>query len=129
MKCKIEKIKVDETKRLRQDNGDLESLRLSIEKVGLLQPLVVDEHYNLIAGFRRYTVCKELGIKEINVHLVECGGDKHKLLDLELAENIGRKNFTEEELASEAGKREAIDKELRGTPWQRCCNWFKSLFK
>lgn len=128
MKCKIDEIQVDEAKRVRQDNGDLSELKDSIAKVGLLQPLVVDENFNLIAGFRRYSVCKELELEEVDVHVVTCDGDQHKLLDLELAENIGRKEFTEEELAKVDGWREAIDKELRGTPWQQVCRWFKNVF-
>ena len=128
MKLELTKIIVDPEKRIRKDNGDITALKESISAVGLLQPLVIDENNVLLAGFRRYMICKELEMVEVNVTVVECHGDKHKLLDVELAENIGRKDFVLEELEAAQSLREEIDKEMRGTWWQRCVKWFKSCF-
>ena len=65
----ISKIRVG--KRFRKDIGELETLKNSIQEIGLLQPIVVDEKNNLIAGQRRLMACKELGWKEIDVKIVE----------------------------------------------------------
>lgn len=49
-------------KRFRKDVGNLESLKKSIQEIGLLHPIVIDTEGNLIAGERRYKACLELGI-------------------------------------------------------------------
>lgn len=128
MKLKIEEIIVDPAARIRQGTGDLAPLKNSIAKVGLLHPLVVDENYRLISGFRRYTACQELKIEEIEVAVINCADNKHLLLDIELAENLGRENFSEEELQIATRRREDIILELRGNWWQRFSSWLKSCF-
>ena len=66
---KINKIKVN--KRFRKDLGDLESLKNSIQELGLLQPIVIDEKNNLIAGERRLKAFKELNKTDIPVYIVK----------------------------------------------------------
>ena len=46
--------------------GNLDVLQSSIEKVGLINPVMIDENNNLIAGYRRLSACKKLGWKEID---------------------------------------------------------------
>lgn len=46
--------------RIRQRLGDLASLKASIDKLGLLQPIVVDEHSVLISGWRRLQALTQL---------------------------------------------------------------------
>lgn len=128
MKIQMSLINVDDEARIRQDNGDIEKLKASIAKVGLLNSIIVDENYNLIAGFRRYTACRALGFKEIDVKVVVCEGNKHKLLDIELAENIARKDFSIEELEAAVARRQEINEELRGGFWKRLWTWLKNLF-
>ena len=127
MKVAISLINVENKVRIRQDNGDIKQLEESIAKVGLLNPIVVDENYDLIAGFRRYTACRSLGLPEIEVTVVKCEGDKHKLLDIELAENIARKDFTEAELNAAVARRNEINEELRGGIWKKIWTWMKNL--
>ena len=66
---KISDIKIG--KRFRKDMGDLTSLKNSIKELGLLQPIVIDENNNLIAGFRRLQACKELGKIDIDVKIIK----------------------------------------------------------
>jgi len=87
----INKIKVG--KRFRKDLGDLSTLKESINKVGLLQPIVIDENNNLIAGERRLISCKELGIKDIIVNQINI----ENTVVAECDENVIRKNFTPSE--------------------------------
>ncbi len=103
MNIKLIKIK----NRFRKDVGDLTELKRSIKEIGLLQPIVIDENNNLIAGFRRVTAFKELGIKDIKVN-------KIKILNAikgEYDENVIRKNFTPSEAVAIWN---AIDKEKGG---------------
>ena len=57
--------------RYRQDLGDLRTLSLSIEEVGLLHPVVVTPDGRLIAGQRRLEACRELGWIDIPVTIVD----------------------------------------------------------
>jgi ParB family chromosome partitioning protein len=58
-------------KRHRHDMGDIESLAASIEDIGLLHPITVDEDGRLLAGARRLAACKQLDWKEIPVNVVK----------------------------------------------------------
>jgi ParB family chromosome partitioning protein len=66
----IRSIKVG--KRHRRDLGDIDALAASIEDLGLLHPITVDEHGRLLAGARRLAACKRLGLKEVEVKVVRC---------------------------------------------------------
>lgn len=93
---KINKIKVGE--RRREKLGDLKTLAKSIEKYGLLHAIVIDEHDNLVAGERRLRACQLLERKHIEAtRLGELS--KTELREIELDENLKRKNLTREEKA------------------------------
>lgn len=129
MKKAISEIVVDETERIRQDIGDLEQLQSSIEKVGLINPVLIDENNRLIAGYRRLTVCKNLGWTEIEVSMVSFDGDLIKMLDAEVAENLYRKDFTQEEILAAEKRREEIIELLREKRfWERLWLWIKQFF-
>ena len=91
----ISSIKVK--KRIREKNVSIQPLVESIQKYGLLEPIVIDQNNRLIAGFRRLEACKQLGYKTILANVVNVE-DVEKFLLLELEENICRFQFSEEEL-------------------------------
>ena len=91
----ISSIKVK--KRIREKNVSIKPLVESIQKYGLLEPIVIDQNNRLIAGFRRLEACKQLGYKTILANVVDVD-DVEKFLLLELEENICRFQFSEEEL-------------------------------
>lgn len=95
MKLKISEIIVGE--RVRKEAGDLALLKQSIKTIGLINPVVVNEKNELLAGFRRLQACKELELEEIDVNVVSMQGDKVKMLDWEYHENIGRKDLSTED--------------------------------
>ncbi|AHH10926.1 ParB N-terminal domain-containing protein [Borrelia coriaceae] len=90
----LEQIKIK--RRVRQNIGDTTTLKESIKKHGLIYPIIIDKNKNLVAGFRRYQVLKELGYKEVNVKVIPIE-DKKTLLEIELDENNIRKSFTKSE--------------------------------
>jgi len=90
----IDSIKVGN--RFRRDLGDINTLVNSIQEVGLLQPVVVSEDYELIAGQRRIEACKQLGWTEIPIHLVNI----NEIVKGEFHENVVRKNFTYSEMVA-----------------------------
>lgn len=90
-------LKIDDVKigrRVRDEYGDMESLANSIKEHGLLHPIVVDAHYNLIAGCRRLLACERIGMKEIEAKMLGEISER-ELRVLELEENIRRKDLTE----------------------------------
>jgi len=130
MKIDIERIKVDETNRIRQDIGDLKSLEESIQQVGLINPVLVDENDNLVAGFRRLTACRNLGWQEIEANVVELEGDELKILEAEVAENLYRKEFTPDEILAIQKRRDEIAEARRPKgAFERFWNWIKALFQ
>lgn len=119
MKMAIEQISVGEATRIRKDPGDLTALQASIEKVGLLHPIVITPDRKLVAGFRRLSVARKLGWKEIEATVVSYEDDPLRLLDAEVEENMTRTGFTDEEIAAIVVRRKEIEDMLRGTFWQR----------
>ena len=56
--------------RHRRDLGDIDGLAASIEDIGLLHPITVDEQSQLLAGARRRAASKRLGWRDIPVNVV-----------------------------------------------------------
>lgn len=90
----IHEIKVEDRQRL--DLGDIDSLAESIASLGLIQPIVVNQHKRLIAGGRRLAACIKLGREEVDVVFRETLSTD-ELFILELEENIKRKDMTWQE--------------------------------
>ena len=116
-------------KRVRKNLGDLASLMESIRRHGLLNPVVINDKNELIAGHRRIEAARRLGWRAIEVRLVE-GRDKADLIEMEIEENTQRKNLTTDELA-EAYLR--LDK-LRHPSffvriWRAIVAFFQKLFR
>lgn len=74
---------------------ELEELSASIQKDGLLQPILVrpagDGTYQIIAGERRWQASKLAGLKQVPVRIKEANDDK--ALELALIENIQRSDL------------------------------------
>ena len=89
----------------RKDLGDLEGLIESIREHGILQPLIVspiaDEQFLLVAGERRFAAAK--GLRLLTVPAIVRSIDHHRRLEVQLVENLHRKdlNPVEEALALE----------------------------
>ena len=129
MKVAISEIVVDEAVRIRKDVGNIEVLQSSIEKVGLINPVMIDENNNLIAGYRRLTACKNLGWTEIEVTVVQLNGDLIKMLDVEIAENFFRKDFTPDEiLATEKRRQEILEQQRKKGFFEKIWAWLKRFF-
>lgn len=83
--------------RVRRDLGDLAPLMDSLKRVGQLNPITVSPAYELIAGHRRLTAATKLGWKTVDVVVVS-GLDEVRRLEMELEENLYRKDFTPDEV-------------------------------
>ena len=105
MKLLIEDIKIK--KRIRKDLGDLTSLIDSLRNHGLMNPVVVTKKNELIAGHRRIEAAKVLGWKSIDVMVLDKISELEKL-ELEIEENVARKDFSGDELEDARARLEAL---------------------
>ena len=96
-------------KYLRLDTN-VEKLMKSIETVGLINPLVINENNVLIAGGRRYTALKELGHEQVNVVKVNKNDLEQELISID--ENLVRKDLTNIELEQSLSRGREIYEEL-----------------
>ena len=95
MQVPVNEIKIK--KRVRKDLGDLDDLKFSMNRYGLLNPITINSNYELVAGHRRLEAAKALGWTEIEAIMINTR-DKLTLLEIELEENNQRKPFTDTEL-------------------------------
>jgi ParB-like chromosome segregation protein Spo0J len=88
----IDRIEIRE--RHREDLGDIAGLAESIERLGLLQPIVLTKDGVLVAGERRIAAVLSLGWQQIDAVIAEDLDDAVALLTAERDENTCRKAFT-----------------------------------
>ncbi|GMO63078.1 MAG: ParB N-terminal domain-containing protein [Treponemataceae bacterium] len=95
MQVKVSEICVK--KRVRKDIGNLEQLKNSLHRYGLLNPITLNKNYELIAGERRFEAAKQLGWTSINAVVLDTD-DELVELELELEENTQRLDFANQDL-------------------------------
>lgn len=91
MKIPIFQIKVNNGRRS-ADPEDVQKLADSISKVGLLNPVTVDQDYTLIAGLHRLEATKRLGWTEIECTVSGLDGLQAELAEID--ENFVRANLS-----------------------------------
>lgn len=111
-------------KRVRRDLGDLEALKNSLRTYGLLNPITLNNKYELIAGERRLQAAKQLGWTNINA-VIQNNLSEVEELEMELEENNQRKEFTNEELL-EGYKR--LEKLRNPSLWRKIVLFLKKLW-
>ncbi len=97
----MEKLPIDAIKigdRRREDYGNIFELADSIKKYGLLHPIVVDQDNNLVAGHRRLQACTIASMRSVPIRRLE-NLTEAQLREIELEENLRRKDLTEYELS------------------------------
>ena len=94
------------TERIRKDLGDLSLLKKSIERYGLLHPIIINKNNQLVSGERRLTAAKELGWEDIDVVVKDL--TYKEALNIEITENTTRKDFNNPELTTGLKKHQRI---------------------
>lgn len=123
----IDQIKIKN--RVRKDLSDLDNLKDSLKRYGLLNPITVTADYNLIAGHRRLEAAKQLGWTTINAIVVPIDDEVIKL-EMELEENTQRKDFTDAELLEGYKRLEKLrNPSFFQKLWRKIKDFFSKLFK
>ncbi|QEN05997.1 chromosome partitioning protein ParB [Thiospirochaeta perfilievii] len=127
MLVKIAEIRIK--KRIRIDIGDLEVLKDSLNKYGLFHPIIINDRYELISGFRRLESAKQLGWQLIETKVID-DPSKIELIERELEENLVRKDFTDYELQSAYQRLKKLQNPSFFSKIINCIsNFFNKLFK
>jgi len=111
MKIKLSEVKIGA--RFREKFEDIDKLAESISKFGLIEPIVIDENNELIAGERRYKAHQMLKLEEIEVKYMKDLNSLEKK-EVELEENIQRKQFTWQEEVSAKDQLHKLKREIHG---------------
>jgi len=115
-------------KRARKDEGDLTSLMESLDKIGQLNPIILNSKMELIAGYRRLTAAKKLGWTKISATILEIH-DKADMLAIEIDENVHRLAFDDADLAEAYKKLQKLRrKNIFVRIWLAIKAFFKKLF-
>jgi len=71
---------------------DFTELKRSIEKRGILEPIIINQHNKIICGRERYRVALLLGIEKVPVIIRKTNGDS-EIKDISLEDNLKRKHL------------------------------------
>lgn len=86
-------ITVDRAERQRRELKNIDELAESIQRIGLINPIVITSEGVLVAGERRYTAIRMLGWTHVPVQFVE-DLSEYELQTIELEENIKREQLS-----------------------------------
>ena len=115
-------------KRARKDEGDLTSLMESLDKIGQLNPIILNSKMELIAGYRRLSAAKKLGWTKISATILEIH-DKADMLAIEIDENVHRLAFDDADLAEAYKKLQKLRrKNIFIRIWLAIKAFFKKIF-
>ncbi len=104
--------------RIRKDMGDIQQLKDSLKDHGLLNPVVITADLYLIAGQRRLEAARQLGWQSIQCRVIDLDNEE-ALLEIEIAENAARKDFSSDEMADALVRLDHL----------RNPNWFKKFWR
>ena len=112
-KLNINDIKeVEEYKALIPENNQYEELKRAIKDQGFLFPVIVNKNGELLDGYTRLKIARELGITEIPAEVYETGGREEEL-DIIASLNLKRRHLTKDELVLLIDKIHEMKKRLK----------------
>jgi ParB family chromosome partitioning protein len=116
-------------KRIRKDMGDIEALSESLKRYGQISPIVISKKNVLIAGGRRLEAARRLGWRTVNAVISESSNELNRL-ELEVEENIQRRDFNMEEVAEATRKIYRLQNPgILRRIWNAIIRFFKWLFR
>ena len=117
--------KVEINKRVRHNLGDVTALSESLRKHGLLNPIVITDKNELIAGHRRLEAAKRLKWPRIPARVIS-QSEEADLVEMEIDENTQRKDHARDQIAEAYFD---MDQKLYPGWFRRFIEWIKSLFR
>jgi ParB/RepB/Spo0J family partition protein len=112
---KLDAITIDEG-RFREDFGNITELAESIKAKGLIQPVTLTRDLHLLAGHRRLLASRQAGLTEVPAILRDVE-DALDAREVELFENLHRKNFEWHEECKLLAEIDRLFREKHGRSW------------
>ena len=108
----IEKIQIDKLKAATYNPRQISTkqykdLKESINKFGLVDPIIVNKCYTIIGGHQRYKICKDLDYKDIGCIILDLNKEQERELNIRLNKNTG--DFDMDILANEFDIDQLVD--------------------
>ena len=108
----IEKIEINKLKAATYNPRQISTkqykdLKESINKFGLVDPIIVNKCYTIIGGHQRYKICKDLDYKDIGCIILDLDKEQERELNIRLNKNTGE--FDMDILANEFDIDELVD--------------------
>jgi ParB-like chromosome segregation protein Spo0J len=108
----IEKIEINKLKAATYNPRQISTkqykdLKESINKFGLVDPIIVNKCYTIIGGHQRYKICKDLDYKDIGCIILDLNKEQERELNIRLNKNTG--DFDMDILANEFDIDELVD--------------------
>jgi ParB-like chromosome segregation protein Spo0J len=100
--------------RQRKELGDIQGLAESIKAKGQIHPIRIDKDFNLIAGGRRVAACVLANVKVQAI--IRENTSELELRELELEENLRRKDLTWQEKVQALADLTALKQKIHGLP-------------
>ncbi len=108
----IEKIEINKLKAATYNPRQISTkqykdLKESINKFGLVDPIIVNKCYTIIGGHQRYKICKDLDYKDIGCIILDLDKEQERELNIRLNKNTGE--FDMDILANEFDIDQLVD--------------------
>jgi len=103
---------VNEFKSLMPTNNQYEELKKTVIKDGFLFPIIVNTNKEVIDGYTRLKIARELGMSRIPVDIYETNGREEEL-DMVVNLNIRRRQLSKDEIIMLIDKVHEMKKEIR----------------
>tara|TARA_R100001463_G_scaffold3065_1_gene12644 strand:- start:7 stop:1152 length:1146 start_codon:yes stop_codon:yes gene_type:complete len=108
----IEKIEINKLKPATYNPRQISTkqykdLKESINKFGLVDPIIVNKCYTIIGGHQRYKICKDLEYKDIGCIILDLNKEQERELNIRLNKNTG--DFDMDILANEFDIDQLVD--------------------
>ena len=80
----LEESKYNPRKNLQPGDIAFDKLKDSIKEFGYVEPIIVNQHSTIVGGHQRFSVRKSMGVKTVDVVVVDLGEKKEKALNVAL---------------------------------------------
>jgi len=107
---------VSEIQALFSENNEYDAIKADIAERGIQDPVKVNKHNQLLAGYTRYKIAQELGLDEVPHVVVDVSGDMNAMVEYAILDNIRRRQLTDLQLVEYGVKLEKLYEGRQGRP-------------
>ena len=105
---------VPEIQALFQENNEYNAIKADITERGIQDPVKVNKHNQLLAGYTRVKIAQELGLDEVPHVVVDVSGDMNAMMEYAILDNIRRRQLTDLQLVEYGMKLEELYEGRKG---------------